>query len=111
MRSILAGLILVSLVGFPGCGALEAVDGFRIQGTWVGTNGGKLIFYSDNTCDISGRAGKYQVLAENRLKITTKGLLWGENEEIVTYKINSSTSIKLNAKILGFDVSDTFTKQ
>ncbi|WP_020476513.1 hypothetical protein [Zavarzinella formosa] len=111
MRHALAGCVFVLLIGLQGCGLQSALDSFRIQGTWVGSKGGKLVFYSDGSCEINSRQGKYEVMAGNRLKITTKGMLWGENEEVVTYSILSTSSIQINAKILGFEVSDTFQRQ
>ena len=108
MRRGICVVVVVLSLFTQGCG--RDIDKMRIQGTWVGTRGGKLSFYSDGTCELNGRQGKYVVLDNNRLKVTTKGMLWGENDEYVNYSFVDSR-LRIKAKILGFEVSDDFTSQ
>lgn len=103
------------LVFCMGCGAGAMVDKQFIHGTWLNEDGTEAVsFYSDGTCrfhfPLATRDGKYQVLSDGRMKLTTSGAIWGENDEIVDYDV-TATTLKIKTKVFGFPIENTLTRK
>jgi hypothetical protein len=96
-------------------GGCSVIDKQYIRGTWLRPDGSKAIsFYGDGSCDfffpLATRRAKYEVLDDQRLKVTTPGLMWGETVEEVGYEV-SGNELTIKTRIFGQEVSGKLRRQ
>lgn len=108
-------MVLVFVVFCVGCGAEQIVDKQFIHGTWLGADGREAVsFFSDGTMRIAlpfgVKEGKYEVMSDNRMKLTTPGMMWGQNDEIVDYEVTTKT-LKIKSQIFGVKVEGTLKRK
>ena len=96
-------------------GGCSVIDKQYIRGTWLRPDGSKAMsFYGDGTCELyfplATQRAKYQVLDDQRLKVTTPGLMWGESEEEIGYEL-SGNELTIKSRIFGQEVSGKLRRE